>query len=163
MPRKSQVTSHSIYRTPSKAKNLGFILLYCNIISITYLSRIVTYVSKLYEHCRNAEVSLRKNRLQGGNVLRQNRVRNKWSMRKYTQWSPYYLLTILCWEGRREWGSKKGRRRLQGRVWFCSCGTSANALCASLALKCCTYSFFTKACLLMVSTTSLKRIFEVSV
>ena len=28
---------------------------------------------------------------------------------------------------------------------------------------CLTYSFFTKACLLMVSTTSLKRIFEVSV
>lgn len=49
-------------------------------------------------------------------------------------------------------------------VWCYSCGASANALCAGLAPKCCcTYSFFTKACLLMVSTTSLKRIFEVRV
>lgn len=100
-------SSDSIHRTPSKAKNLACILLYCNIISITYSSRTVTYVSKFYEHCRNAEVSLRKNRLQGGNVLRQNGVRNKWSMRKYKHGA--HITCSQCFVGKE--GGNEGHRK----------------------------------------------------
>lgn len=129
-------------RTPGTSVYIGhpasletkILLLYCNIIPISYLLCIVTCVSKLHRHSvhpgfRNFEVTLCKNVLRGGNILRENGVRNKESTRKYVHAA--LVCSVFCWEGRREPGQEKARCRLQGSVWLGGRVTSGSAACAS--------------------------------
>ena len=114
---------------------------------------------------RNFEVTLWKNRLQGGSILRENGVRNEESTRKHGCGA--HAICSQCFIGKEgeNWGRRKGDVASKE-----ACGLVAKLQQAASRVPaepesplCLTYSFFTKACLLMVSTTSLKRIFEVSV
>ena len=81
---------------------------------------------------RNFEVTLWKNRLQGGSILRENGVRNEESTRKHG-YGAHTICSVFCWEGGRELRQEKGRCGLQGSMWFGGQVTAVSVPCASWA------------------------------
>ena len=81
---------------------------------------------------RNFEVTLWKNRLQGGSILRENGVRNEESTRKHGC-GAHAICSQFRWEGGRELGQEKGRCSLQGSMWFGGQVTAGSVPCASWA------------------------------
>ena len=63
------------------------------------------------------EVTLWKNMLQGGSILRENGVRNEESTRKHGC-GAHVICSVFPWEGGREPGQEKRRCSVQGSIWF---------------------------------------------